>query len=1093
MDPGQSVMSSTGVTIGGVFVPLPSDLLDVPRTQLSGPAALEVVDEHSLPLVLRRGDKLVYRSDTPCDLHEIARQEEAEIAAGQYGVGSRRGNGDGSGGGRGGFADADGGRYAMDEFSYVSVDKGGLTSGLSTGIVELYCVARASEVSEVWNILFRLLSMCGMVLCAALGVFFFRHRAEPIVKASSLVFNLLALTGCAGLYCTVPILLNSSSQPLTRPWCFARWALPYLSFMLLFSSLFAKTLRVWRIFSNTALVDVGRALSTFDLLKVVVSLVSLAAGVLLVYGLVHPPEPMLVYMMDDAHTVYQGCTVSAPWHGLLLGSGFALLVALAVLTFRVRHVPSLFNEQGAIGVSIYNSTAVSSVGVALDFALRGNYTAQSILRCMLLLIGMSVIVAALWGTKVAQLWHVWAQMQDGTSTGVSTMRRRLRRKLVREAIKAGKTQDEAEADASAEMERRDRESQRKARMQGGGSAGYTGSSGTGSGGNFPGTSGVGLAAMHVGNISGTGGPAKGRLSRPSSGLNSSPLHGSGMPSLHAGEKQAQLAQLQLQEKVQAHLRKQQQQQLAAASPNGTLERARAASSTNNSSASDATGGAGGGGGFTIPVLQLSTGRSAQRASSGGTVSGSGGVLPGTGPYVRSSAAARRNMQQQQQQLTSGVGMHALNVASSAMAELAHQADRLRMSPLTGALLTGRAPSAVPSLPELSLAELVSLSPAALLQWQANLAMIVASASRGRSSFGAGGGAGAAGANSAVAIAFRRKLLESSTKDAADVGTASNGGVAAGGAADGTTDPAADSATGASTPTQGEARGDGTPPSKGSSGSSGGYGGRSSSSSPMLGLACAASPRLDGMQCAPMGDGGDGVSLANIGLHVLPEVSVEATPSPVSLLPPIPSHERSPLISGGTSAFPVPFLPSSSHPLASGVSAASFFVPLSLLSGGSSSARRRVSASPTPALPDLVPEEERTGADEEAEADLPQTQTQTPRTAAVPALSTAAVTPQQMAEQRAALEAALQADSFSLATIPKRAAARRTTAAITSSSGGSTLPPLFPSSLTSVPALSSSTVTAVAAAKAGAAVPLSSPSVPVLLHLPPSKEEQPPAV
>jgi hypothetical protein len=1059
---------------------------------------LELVDPSALPVRLGRGDRLVYRSTVPCDV-------SAEAAADLDSGGSRNGGGNGRGGGRreGGITDNAPGCYARDVFAFVSVDSKGMRSDAEAqGVVDLYCVRRVPLLSIVWEHFFRVLATTGWLSCALLGAFFIRHREEPIVKASSLVFNLLALTGCMGLYFSVHPLL--SAKGLTSAVCFLRWALPCLSFTLLFGALWAKTFRVYRIISNTQLLGGGgpgggggrsrRApLSNFDLIKVVLSMLSFMGMLLLLYGLLSPPQPVLFYKLDDAHTVYEGCTVHSVWQWLLLGSAALLLIGLALLTHRVRHVPSLWNEMSAIGISIYNSTLLGGLGIVLDFVLEGsnNIAAQVILRAFLLIVGMTVMVGALWGTKVVHLWAVWRAMQDERSTGVSALRKRLRRKLVQEALKAGRTPLQAEEDAAVEMERRDHHAMlKKKRIYGdidgadsSSTATSRGARSLGGGGGLGGVGSGGFGSKASGLGGGTGGPAKGRLSGPGTRV-SSAEHGSiggggtghRTPSLHAGEKQAQLAQMQLQEKVQAHLRKQQQQQLAAASPTGALERARNSGSN----------------GFAIPVLQLANGAGSSPTASSASSSASSSVPTlGSVPYQRpsSSASSARRMQ-----LSPPVVALRSNSGGGGGGGGRHHHSGLP----------------VPTLPEMSLTDLVSMTPAALLQWQASLAAIVAVATCGSSTrmapsaamatatatataTGAGVGAGVGGHggrssdNSASGFSSIATTAASSRRQRLEF----NGGLSASGSGSGANNSSSDSAAcmaSALAPSGGG--GSGTPPSKGASGdstssnnsssdhgsSSGGAGateaGRSSSSSPNSeepvadGGFTSASPNLEceniaaaaavaTASSAPSSDVAGVAPLplldrSSLSLHVLPEVSVETSSSmqasESSCLYNSPSESTMASSSSLPQVSELMLLHPRPSPLPAAISSAaaasapsrSFMVPLSLMSlshgtsssSGSSSGmgvvpagallpvplpistRRRVSSS-SPALPDLVPEEDRSCNDEHEEQEPSMMPSPIHR---IPSVLPPLVQQQQRLSphlHRAALEAALSADSFVL--------------------------------------------------------------------------------
>lgn len=132
--------------------------------------------------------------------------------------------------------------FLIDAFSYVAVDFGTppLSSEATSVTVEIYCL-RTVPLSSVIRNIFIALAFIGVAACIGLCAFMIVYREEPVVKASSIMFNMIALLGCCGLYLS---LLPLVWDPLNDHWCMARWALPCIGFTLLFSSVFAKTRRM---------------------------------------------------------------------------------------------------------------------------------------------------------------------------------------------------------------------------------------------------------------------------------------------------------------------------------------------------------------------------------------------------------------------------------------------------------------------------------------------------------------------------------------------------------------------------------------------------------------------------------------------------------------------------------------------------------------------------------------------------------------------------------------------------------------------------------------------------------------------------------
>ena len=133
--------------------------------------------------------------------------------------------------------------FAADSFQYVAQDSGALVSDVVSVQLLVYCIHPEPLSASLANTI-RFFCALGVALCLGLAAFLVWQREQPIIKASSLFFNLISLTGCVGLFLSLLPLVQTD---LNDAWCMARWALPCLSFTLLFSSLFAKTFRIYKV------------------------------------------------------------------------------------------------------------------------------------------------------------------------------------------------------------------------------------------------------------------------------------------------------------------------------------------------------------------------------------------------------------------------------------------------------------------------------------------------------------------------------------------------------------------------------------------------------------------------------------------------------------------------------------------------------------------------------------------------------------------------------------------------------------------------------------------------------------------------------
>jgi hypothetical protein len=119
----------------------------------------------------------------------------------------------------------------------------------------------------------------------------FIYRDHPVIRASSVVFTTLTLMGCLMAIITVPLLFPTGSA-LTRGICVARPWLGNLGFCLVFSTLFAKTYRLSRVFNNPTLKQV--IITNRSLFKFVGVICGVVVVYLIVWSAVDTPHPQEV-------------------------------------------------------------------------------------------------------------------------------------------------------------------------------------------------------------------------------------------------------------------------------------------------------------------------------------------------------------------------------------------------------------------------------------------------------------------------------------------------------------------------------------------------------------------------------------------------------------------------------------------------------------------------------------------------------------------------------------------------------------------------------------------------------------------------------
>jgi len=206
----------------------------------------------------------------------------------------------------------------------------------------------------------------GMALAgiSAVVVIIFRHKL--VIRSASTPFLCATLLGMALLCASV---IAWADEPSNFSCSAFLWTLN-LGYMLLFTPLFAKTWRVWRIFSGAQLKVVK--ISNFVLLAAVAALLVCEIIVLATWQGVSPLQPVEYSRVIGAEQhFFTHCSVTSDsgagigFVGVVAAGKGLLLLFGALMAFSTRNVKAAFNESAQISWTIYNTLLAALLGVAL--------------------------------------------------------------------------------------------------------------------------------------------------------------------------------------------------------------------------------------------------------------------------------------------------------------------------------------------------------------------------------------------------------------------------------------------------------------------------------------------------------------------------------------------------------------------------------------------------------------------------------------------------------------------------------------------------------------------------------------------------------
>ncbi|XP_077867202.1 gamma-aminobutyric acid type B receptor subunit 2-like [Saccoglossus kowalevskii] len=243
------------------------------------------------------------------------------------------------------------------------------------------------SINETLSITVSILACLGIVMAAVFLGINIIYRDHGFIKLSSPRMNNIILSGAILVYLSImPLGMTQSPFELseymrTISCIVGKWLLS-VGFTLSFGSMFAKTWRVHRIFTNmkpntTAMQD--------SLLVLFVCILSIFDIVLLTSWQVIDPchvfrkELHINIAQDNTKTLYQTNSCSSQyvwyWLGALYGLKGLLLLFGCFLAHETRNIQvEGLNDSRQIGVSVYNIMVSCLVGVTLTLALENNPT-----------------------------------------------------------------------------------------------------------------------------------------------------------------------------------------------------------------------------------------------------------------------------------------------------------------------------------------------------------------------------------------------------------------------------------------------------------------------------------------------------------------------------------------------------------------------------------------------------------------------------------------------------------------------------------------------------------------------------------------------
>jgi hypothetical protein len=255
----------------------------------------------------------------------------------------------------------------------------------------------------------------GFIVSLMFGIHLFINRNNPIIYAASPVFCGLIIFGSWIVYGSIFVWMPSLVSNTT---CFLRaWLLP-IGFSIMFGSLFAKTYRIYKLFTDHSLniivvknwrVAFYVSLIVSGQIAISIFMVSIAP----IKSILHTIDP---YRPSLSYNV---CTFSVTAKAFMIVNivaGAGLLAWGSFLIYNIRKIPnSVYDESKIIAFLIYNTAFFAVIILVIQLVIGNrNRDLTFMITAACCFLGAMIAVCVLFGTKI------YAVERDITKSGSTT-------------------------------------------------------------------------------------------------------------------------------------------------------------------------------------------------------------------------------------------------------------------------------------------------------------------------------------------------------------------------------------------------------------------------------------------------------------------------------------------------------------------------------------------------------------------------------------------------------------------------------------------------------------------------------------------------
>eukprot|EP00638_Chattonella_subsalsa_P003116 CAMPEP_0117750724 /NCGR_PEP_ID=MMETSP0947-20121206/10545_1 /TAXON_ID=44440 /ORGANISM="Chattonella subsalsa, Strain CCMP2191" /LENGTH=808 /DNA_ID=CAMNT_0005568959 /DNA_START=242 /DNA_END=2668 /DNA_ORIENTATION=- len=225
-------------------------------------------------------------------------------------------------------------------------------------------------------------------------------RKKPIFKFTSPLFcELMLFFGCLAFIAVILFTMNPKEGHSGNILCTARVWMLGLAATGVLSNLFAKTFRLAKIAGNQTMhrMRIGNT----QLLLFVVGFLSVEAAILTVWTMIDPPQYNEIVAMETEYSgvAYPTCSFNSMFFFINLAYFVVMNIWGATLSWKVRNIPSAYNESKYINFSLYAILFILALLIPIQYATDAGAETSLIITSLGVLVVITTVLATVIGSK----------------------------------------------------------------------------------------------------------------------------------------------------------------------------------------------------------------------------------------------------------------------------------------------------------------------------------------------------------------------------------------------------------------------------------------------------------------------------------------------------------------------------------------------------------------------------------------------------------------------------------------------------------------------------------------------------------------------